>query len=1112
MSDSAQRIAAVDPRRSVIVQAPAGSGKTTLLAERYLALLGVVEEPEEILAITFTRKAAAEMRGRVLRFLEPDFVPEEAHEQSAAEKAQALAGKVERWNLTANPQRLMIRTIDSFSHYLARTMPVASRLGPVPQPADNTGALYRRAARRVIESLEGDEISADLEQVLLWRDHRTQDIEDLLVSLLGKREQWLRALGVTGRPDRAAFEQVLTSVVADSLQQARNALDAALAAIHTTGDEITHLLRFAADTLAGAGRASDIRLFGEDEDLPGADPGQLPQWQALAEAFLTKTGTWRKSVLITTGFPPKTPQKARFEELLGSLSDNQALAEKLHRARSLPQPRYSDDEWRVLDALIRVLERAAVELELVFAEAGRTDFTGLSRAALQGLGDEDSGFTDLGLYLDNRISHILVDEYQDTNWAQFHLLEKLTHGWQPGDGRTLFTVGDPMQSIYRFREAEVGLFMRTRDAGLAGLELDSLRLDQNFRSKSEIVDWVNDTLGPAFPVDEDIAAGAVAYARSEAGRGPGGGVQTLARADATQEADAIAVRVARALTEHAGDDNYKAAIIVRARTHLAEILPALKARGIPFRAVKLDPLLTRPVVQDLLSLARAIRFPADRTALLAVLRSPVCGLTLADLHALAGDGADPVVADAPARLRGESRPRAERVFAALESARALAGKRSLRDRVEGAWQRLGGPHCLQFMASETAEAALFLDTLENAEQQGLIGDWNDFEELLDQGFTEGDAPDDSVRLEILTMHGAKGLEWDLVVLPGLNRGTGGNDRELLYWLPFTPEQGDEQVLLSPLRAAWQPDNTPLINLIRSEQLARDEYENQRLLYVAATRARRQLVISGVLDPERDPIRPAGGSLLEILWPHAGSDFIESLEQSLEQSQATENGSDSAAECPMPDQAIRRVPAGWQPPIGQRLAWTPKLPPHEREVEIEFNWAGAQARRSGSVLHALLERVGNIGIENLEPEQQRRLVERVPQLLRALGTSPEALDETAGMIAAAFENTLTSYTGRWILSGEHQDAACELALTGMVDGRLVNAVIDRTFVDERGTRWIIDYKSGYHEGGELEGFLAEEAGRYESQLGLYRKLFEQMGETDIRTALYLPRHGALQEVE
>ncbi|MBS3747848.1 MAG: UvrD-helicase domain-containing protein, partial [Wenzhouxiangellaceae bacterium] len=452
MSDRAQRLAAVDPGRSVIVQAPAGSGKTTLLVERYLALLGVVEEPEEILAITFTRKAAAEMRERVLRFLEPGFFTDEPHERAAAEKARAITDKVERWNLAANPQRLMIRTIDSFSHYLARTMPVASRLGPVPQPADDTGALYRRAARRVLEALEGDPLSEDLERLLMWRDHRTQDIEDLLVSLLAKREQWLRALGVTGRPDRRAFEQVLLTVVTEALVDARASLDGALAAIRTTEDEITHLMQFAADTLADRARESDIRKFGERHDdchenhgdLPAADPDRLPQWQALAEAFLTKTGTWRKSVSITTGFPPKTAQKARFEELLVSLAGNRALAEKLQRARGLPEPGYSDEEWRALESLIRVLERSAGELELVFAEAGQTDFTGLSRAALQGLGDEDSGFTDLGLYLDNRISHILVDEYQDTNWAQFHLLEKLTHGWQPGDGRTLFAVGDPM--------------------------------------------------------------------------------------------------------------------------------------------------------------------------------------------------------------------------------------------------------------------------------------------------------------------------------------------------------------------------------------------------------------------------------------------------------------------------------------------------------------------------------------------------------------------------------------------------------------------------------------------------------------------------------------------
>jgi len=361
------------------------------------------------------------------------------------------------------------------------------------------------------------------------------------------------------------------------------------------------------------------------------------------------------------------------------------------------------------------------------------------------------------------------------------------------------------------------------------------------------------------------------------------------------------------------------------------------------------------------------------------------------------------------------------------------------------------------------------------------------------------------------MHGAKGLEWDLVVLPALDRGTGGNDRELLYWLPFTPQEGDERVLLAPLRAAWQPDNTPLIDLIRAEQKNRDAFENQRLLYVAATRARRRLVVSGVLDPTRDSVKPAAGSLMELLWPQAGGGFLESL--AAFEPEAQDEGLDSAAgqSGSMRDQSIRRVPAEWQPPSGSALAWTPKLPPHEREVEIEFNWAGAQARRTGTVLHSLFERVGNIGIENLAPAEQHRMVERIPGLLRALGTGPQTLDATAALVAKTFEDTLDSETGRWILSGKHADAACELALSGRIDGRLINAVIDRTFIDETGTRWIIDYKSGYRAGGDVEGFLAEEAARYESQLGLYRRLFEEMGETEIRTALYLPRHGELRIV-
>ena len=164
-----------------------------------------------------------------------------------------------------------------------------------------------------------------------------------------------------------------------------------------------------------------------------------------------------------------------------------------------------------------------------------------------------------------------------------------------------------------------------------------------------------------------------------------------------------------------------------------------------------------------------------------------------------------------------------------------------------------------------------------------------------------------------------------------------------------------------------------------------------------------------------------------------------------------------------------------------------------------------------MIHRLLERVGHIGIEHLDEHQRRHLMARIPGLLRALGSGTAAIDEATPEIAAAFAHTLDSDVGRWLLSSRHDQAACELPVSGLLDGQLVNAVIDRTFVDGTGTRWIIDYKSGYHEGGDLEGFVQEEATRYSVQLGNYRRLFEQMGETDIKTALYLPRHGRLQEV-
>src|SRR5262249_50241026 len=137
------------------------------------------------------------------------------------------------------------------------------------------------------------------------------------------------------------------------------------------------------------------------------------------------------------------------------------------------------------------LPQAAAELLVVFAARGTVDYAQYTLAALQALGEADAP-SDLLMRLDLAVDHLLVDEFQDTTDAQYRLLEKLTAGWTGDDGRTLFAVGDPMQSIYRFRDAEVRLFLESRDRGRVGnVDVEFLDLARNFRSQALLVSWVN---------------------------------------------------------------------------------------------------------------------------------------------------------------------------------------------------------------------------------------------------------------------------------------------------------------------------------------------------------------------------------------------------------------------------------------------------------------------------------------------------------------------------------------------------------------------------------------------------------------------------------------------
>jgi ATP-dependent exoDNAse (exonuclease V) beta subunit len=189
------------------------------------------------------------------------------------------------------------------------------------------------------------------------------------------------------------------------------------------------------------------------------------------------------------------------------------LREALVALRAAPPPSYTETQWEALEAIVALLKPAVAQLLALFGERGEVDFTQIAHGALQALGTPDEP-TDRLLSMDVRVRHLLVDEFQDTSNSQWELLERLTAGWESGDGRTLFVVGDPMQSIYRFRDAQVGLFLHAWHAGLPGVKLEPLTLSTNFRSQAKIVEWVNEMFPHVLPAAEDESSGAVPYSPS----------------------------------------------------------------------------------------------------------------------------------------------------------------------------------------------------------------------------------------------------------------------------------------------------------------------------------------------------------------------------------------------------------------------------------------------------------------------------------------------------------------------------------------------------------------------------------------------------------------------
>jgi len=1105
VSDAAQRQQALDMGESFIVQAPAGSGKTELLTQRYLRLLAEVRHPEEIYAITFTRKAAAEMRNRILAAVDTAAGPEpdEPHRQLTWKLAGAARAQDARhgWQIAVNPNRLRVQTFDSLSHALARQMPLLSELGATPATTDKPEPYYQQAARATLRMLEDPVLGADIECLLVHLDNRQGQFEGLLTSMLARRDQWLGHLFAS--PDGDDIDAALEDAVTTHLDQLRQNCrsDWLQELIGMAQQAATHLQADAGPGILGA--------WLDRDQAPAASWDELPDWQSLAQLLLTKSGGIRKTWNASIGFPAPSEKgipasdkaqrqqaKATIKQLCEQLAEQPEALDLWAGLSLLPRQGLDGQQRAVLSSLFHVLLHAVLELQLVFQESGEVDFAEIQMRAQRALGSADDP-TDLALALDYRLQHLLVDEFQDTSSSQYELLRTLTAGWQPGDGRTLFAVGDPMQSIYRFREAEVGKYLAARDRGIGQLTLTPLTLEVNFRSTGGIVDWVNSSFPAIFPGQVDVGRGAVPYSPAIAhDRTPDSQavqVHPFADKDPQAEADRVVQLVKAALTE---SDTGQIAVLARARSHLREIASALGNAGLAFQAVDIDPLAQQPVVQDLHALTRALVHPADRLSWLVVLRAPWLGLSLSDLLIIAESTAGCVLArlrDAQLRaaLSEDGRQRVERLLQVIDRQLPARGRRPLRQWIEGIWLMLGGLAIAG--ADGAADAQSFLRLLDRHERAGGLIDFAQLQSALEKLYAAPNSAADG-RIQLMTMHKSKGLEFDTVILPGLGRSPASDRNELLYWLERTGSSGDTQLLMAPIRAAGE-ETESISGYLRELNKDKNRLETARLLYVAATRARRRLHLLGHIrfNARGEPGKPAAACLLEKLWPVVEDEFAHLGAPSAKPM-------DAAASYIFRD--LQRLVADWRPLIVDELAADATGTEEEGiDADIEFTWAGDTARHVGTLVHRQLERIATDGIENWPAGRLASQQETLRRGLRNLGVQAGELEAALAKTLRALRQTLEDDTGRWILS-RHVDARCEWPLTRHQE-QPHHYVIDRTFIDEQGTRWIIDYKTGEHLAGDRAAFLDQEQQRYREQLETYGQIMRLLEDRPIRLALYFP---------
>ncbi len=1099
-SDYDERARALDISSSCIIQAPAGSGKTDLLTKRILKCLAVAGRPEEVLALTFTNKAVSEGRQRVMQALElglSDNEPNNQNDRLTWVLAKAVLKRDEEngWDLLHNPWRIRFITLDTLNRVISAHLPILSGLGGASSISTTPKALYAEAVRNVFDELKNpyleDEVKQALARLLEFADNRQSHLIPLLVKTLEVRDQWL---GVINDSDTFEMESVIQTLIESRLEIAQKLIP-------------EHFKASLLDVLHQVS-APELDWCRQINTWTEATLDGIEMWQNIASMLLTQTGTLRKKVTKRDGFIAKTLETIQMNELLTefqSASQKADIETALSDILSLPDSTYPHDMEHFRGVIATVMYRSVAHLKLVFEKYGQVDFVEVALRAQSALGVDEDEVTDALLRQDVRIKHILLDEAQDTSVIQYQLLKRLTSGWEQGDGRTLFIVGDPQQSIYAFRQAEVSLFIDLWETCTFNhIPLERIQLHTNFRSDATIVNWFNAAFSQVFPQFSDPHTATVTFCPSQAFNAGADEafvkVHPFSNHEAQEEADQVVNLVRHSLRTYPSES---IAVLVRNRRHLKHILPALKAAQIDYMCHDIDSLGDTHAVREFIAIAKSLWHPMDRTSWTTLLRAPFVGLSWSDCHALLSSDLN-VPVEALMRkseillgLSTEGQRRIQRLLAQIDAIDSDPHARfDLPLKTKMLWYQLGDAVCVD--PHEMANIQTTLSLLQTCCKGGNLTKIEEFDERLTQLF----AAPSSGQVNIMTIHKAKGLEFDTVILPGLGNGSRSGEPPLIRQrrLPMG-------FLIAPHPGRFVTDDSPDARLYgymgRLDKYA-EKNEQLRLLYVAITRAKQRLHLlgQGKLNAEGQ-LQPTNGSFLADLWPVVKADYQNYTASSSTRPPDLQEDNvvpiapriNSTWECPTP-------PTRYKPTNNQRVLPSEQVINNKGTSVIALSRASVIDQIIGIVFHAVVETLGNRGIHLWDQDRTDVWSQRIYYRCLREGIPEAKVDHARGRIMKMVDDLVQSDRGQWLLANVN-GAACEYHISSFVDNQWYSGVIDRVR-PEGETHWLIDYKTGGAEiaPAMIEYWVRQEISLYTPQMEMYAMLYRRLNKkVEIRAALY-----------